>query len=180
MDSIVRPMRTLSSLPTFGLDDLGIPGDLWIEIAVKLDPLDVLILSETCRTLYSLLTEKSVWIRVLRIVVRSLGSFIPSYSLSSMSVRELQRAAAGPYRWRRIGERGVSHTDSLSPESVITKSLRKWEISVDEVKLVPGGRFAVTRTTEQSPETGEAFPRTITLWDLGLPGVARQAPMRRV
>ena len=76
-----------------------------------------------------------------------------------------------------MGERGIAHTDLPSTGFPVPKLLRKWDISVDEVTLVPGGRFAITRTAEEGAESGKACPEIIALWDLGLPGsTTPQAP----
>lgn len=126
--------------------------------------------SQTCRILNALLTERTLWMRVLRSVFQRLGPFIPSYSVRSMSSQELQRAATGPWRWKTIGTEFLT-TSLKSADTVPPRRVRDVEITPRCVRLIPGGRFMVTLSLQsQSTPPDEVCPATVTLWDIGLPG----------
>ncbi|TEB21909.1 hypothetical protein FA13DRAFT_87032 [Coprinellus micaceus] len=112
--------------------------------------------------------------------MRQVGPFIPSYSLSSMSVRELQRAATGPQRRKRIPHaKAVPHADAdlANGTHLNPKLLRRCDVHYDCIHLVPGGRFVVTLKIEQDDHDGDVSSLTVVLWDNGPPGDASYTQM---
>ncbi|TEB22201.1 hypothetical protein FA13DRAFT_1519559 [Coprinellus micaceus] len=138
-----------SDAPSF--ECIGLPGDLWIEVALDADPLDVMSLSQTCRILHSLLSEGSVWKAILREDMRRNGPFIVSYSLDELTLDELQRAATRSERWRRFSIKRALSPGAWNMDATLEtgKSLRDCsDVRPTNAnltqRLIPGGRFLLT------------------------------------
>ncbi|TEB24783.1 hypothetical protein FA13DRAFT_1287121 [Coprinellus micaceus] len=96
-----------------GIAQADVPRDVWLEIVVHLEAPDVLSLQSSCKLLHDALREKPVWISVLqRGCVRD-GVYFPSYPVTEMDVRRLERAALGPYRLYRLVESRSAHRTIL-------------------------------------------------------------------
>jgi len=170
------------SLKAFDFSEL--PPELWHEIFSLIDPLNLLTLSEvsfqrtfnwtyadclacsphqTCRSMRRLVTDKSVWVRILEGVALKYDVFPPTYPIPSMDLAQLQRASLCPSRWDRLVDRhsvppSGTQPDPVSPLDTITAPMPgNWHY------LTPGGRFMVS---------GSTLCSKIQLWDLGLPGTA--------
>ncbi|TEB27175.1 hypothetical protein FA13DRAFT_961209 [Coprinellus micaceus] len=160
-----------SDAPSF--ECIGLPGDLWIEVALDADPLDVMSLSQTCRILHSLLSEGSVWKAILRKDMRRNGPFIVSYSLDELTLGELQRAATRSERWRRFSIKRALSPGAWNMDATLEtgKSLRDCsDVRPTNAnltqRLIPGGRFLLTSGVSNPYYDGESTAQ-MTLWDLG-------------
>jgi hypothetical protein len=120
-----------------------------------------------------MLHQRGVWVPVLRSFCLREGLFQLSYSFEKMDLGALQRAALGPYRWKRLIEKhhandikGVPNVTELKPIST-TNLPNAWPYehgwSTTGLYLVPGGRFLLT--TRKS---------VLQLWDNGPVGEAHR------
>lgn len=142
---------------------------------------------QVCRDLYSFLSTREVWTRVLRSASRRHGVFLPTDPVSEagMTIGQIQRAASRPERWRNLvcrraaplglwGENPPTPQD-LDEHPTITPTserasfpLRSWRLH-----LVPGGRFLVVLALPADHSRWfPAAPTTVVLsiYDLGNPG----------
>ena len=139
---------------------------------------------QTCQTLRSIVSQTQAWKEILRLVMRSHGYFMVSYSLDDMSLRDLQRAATGPDRWKKFALTNArSKVQEFSSMSNAEKHVKLSTGTTERgllrmghtYRLIPGGRFLLVADVSQGgePETMESFA-TVTLWDLhpqgNLPG----------
>lgn len=96
--------------------------------------------------------------------------FLPSYSIDSMDLVELQRAATRSLRWAHLAQRYSVlagdlklSSDGIKPVSSITMDSRRSQDSTSQSFLVPGGRFLFL--IANSP-----MDRFVDLWGLGSAG----------
>ncbi|TEB21891.1 hypothetical protein FA13DRAFT_1741431, partial [Coprinellus micaceus] len=145
-----------------------------------------------CREVYSFLSTREVWTRVLRLVCCRHGVFLPTYPASEMTVEQLQRAASMPERWRDLVRRRAApfglwdehpptrrrdqdeHPTIMPTLEGTFFPLRHWRLH-----LVPGGKFLAVLTL---PDRSSSYPAGTTtvilsIYDLVEPGSTyRQVP----
>jgi len=131
------------------------PLDLQITICVLLHPSDILALRKTCRALEHATRQRIVWVAVLHRVCLDNTLFLPSFPISDMSERELERAAMRPRRWIELCD-GLQKEDPTFCEMLHSQTTRNIEDAGKiEFFIVPGGRYLVT--------AGDG----LSVWDLG-------------
>ncbi|KAJ3523354.1 hypothetical protein NMY22_g11476 [Coprinellus aureogranulatus] len=169
------------------MDNMHLPADVWLEAITDANPSDVVSLSQTCRTMRSLLSTKPVWIRILRDLMRKYGRFAPAPSLEEMTVEELQKAALAPWRWRTLMQTNISPSANPDPsDQVEPKVIREWlnapSEDLSDYRLVPGGRYLVTSQIAAAPPLNNSrrWHVCIVLWDLGRPCAASSVQPTRL
>ncbi|TEB21426.1 hypothetical protein FA13DRAFT_131236 [Coprinellus micaceus] len=194
----------------------GLPHDIWSEIAELLSALDIFSLSQVrstdpssrkaflysvtiiedasqaCRELYSSLSRRDMWIRVLRAVCRCRGVFLPTYPVSEMSLEQLRSASSRPERWHDLVRKRAAPFGSWDDYPSIIQNLTEhpaitpthageiWSLPTGHwVKhLVPGGRFFMVLApsddvadSRDTSEKAETMAVVLSIYDLGVPGV---------
>ncbi|KAF6757437.1 hypothetical protein DFP72DRAFT_891147 [Ephemerocybe angulata] len=150
-------------------EDEELPNDVWFEVAILLEPQDLLCMKLVCRALYSIFADQELWKYVLHAVCRRHFVFLPSFPIDDMNATELQRAALGPYRWGKLLERNSRH--SVKKENLaLVRPMKENDYPLRTTRqskkfLVPGGRYLVVAHTE-----------SVDLWDLGPVGRAPLSP----
>ncbi|KAF6745804.1 hypothetical protein DFP72DRAFT_1076953 [Ephemerocybe angulata] len=146
-------MNALETMAGF----LDLSTELQFKLAEYLDPLDVKAVGDTCRTLYTVMSTRSIWENKLRRTLKLGG--IPEATLSvpicEMDVVELRSHC----RWDMLMSLLGRSRAPLKPEN--THILDDGVFGVEDqtsdyARLVPGGRYAISKSDE-----------TIKLWDLG-------------
>ncbi|KAJ3513088.1 hypothetical protein NMY22_g15146 [Coprinellus aureogranulatus] len=172
-------MKLAMSIDTPFRLELHLPEDVWDEIVSKLEPLDVMALSKTCKTLDVLLSRRDMWSRILRAVCQQRGVFTPTYPAADMDLLQIQRAASRPERWAKVLRDNaapfydLAKTPQLSP---VTPE-RPLELRPTGLRhLVPGGRFLIDLVLEERDRVSGVTRAWIHLWDLGIPTVTSQKP----
>ncbi|KAF6757439.1 hypothetical protein DFP72DRAFT_234275 [Ephemerocybe angulata] len=152
-------MATISQPPQ--KDDL--PADIWFEIAILLEPRDLLTMKLVCTALYKMFTDLDLWKYVLHAVCHRHSLFVPSFPIDDMNIGELQRAALGPHRWSKLLERNalplVDKKSGPLLEPLVENDYPFGITTASRQFLVPGGRFLVIASRE-----------SLGIWDLGTPG----------
>lgn len=125
---------------------------------------------QVTRALHDLLSDRGIWVILLKFKCYQYRLFLPSYSIDSMDLVQLQRAATRPLRWARLVQRhsvlagGLKlSSEGIKPVSSITMDSRRSQGSTSQSFLVPGGRFLFL--IADSP-----MDRLVDLWDLGSAG----------
>ncbi|KAF5331945.1 hypothetical protein D9611_008974 [Ephemerocybe angulata] len=173
--------------------DIIIPNELWCEAFTHLEPFEVLSLGQVSRAFHALISEKSVWITILRTVCDKHKLFKPSYPVHEMDLVQLQRAALGPRLVRQCLTRGGVPTEYLAQanevrpvstlrlkvlsQASLAKPLEPGVLWLHRRHLVPGGRFLIQvrfNGLKSNQEVIEATGTTyfVELWDLGVSGSA--------
>ncbi|KAF5332777.1 hypothetical protein D9611_005156 [Ephemerocybe angulata] len=160
-----------------------LPLELWSETFVYAEPGDVLSLGKTCHALHAVVSNKSIWIKLLHIVCQKHDLSEPSYPVLEMSVPQLQRAAMGPHLFKRLilnrskAVRQIEEAQELIPKTIVpldnaltvpegqNRGMREEHYR----QLVPGGRFMIQATKGLWSSDRSSF--VVGLWDLGMPGV---------
>ncbi|KAF5309700.1 hypothetical protein D9611_014714 [Ephemerocybe angulata] len=136
---------------------LDLSTELHFKIAEYLDTVDIKVVGDTCRTLYTVMSTRSIWENKLRRTLKLGG--IPEATLRvpicEMDVVELRSHC----RWDMLMTLLGRSRAPLKPQN--THILDDGVFGVEDgtsdyARLVPGGRYAITKTDE-----------TIKLWDLG-------------
>ncbi|TEB21871.1 hypothetical protein FA13DRAFT_1741406 [Coprinellus micaceus] len=71
--------------------ELDLPKELWIEIVLEIAPRDAVALSQVCQLLHDLLSDRDLWIKVLRAVVcQRDGIFSGTYPVADMDLGQIQ------------------------------------------------------------------------------------------
>ncbi|KAF5319786.1 hypothetical protein D9611_012887 [Ephemerocybe angulata] len=152
------------------------PKELWVqEVFEILDPVDILSLSETCRSLHKLIIQKSIWVRILRTMCKRHGLFMASYPVATMDIARLQRACMGPRHWDRLIQKHSFSSEDLGKGFASSRlpPTSKVDLS-DDVPLglgsylVPGGRFLVAARGEVNSSNGSSSA-FVNILDLGIP-----------
>ena len=111
------------------------------------------------------------------------GPFIVEYSIEKMTLGDLQRAATGPERWKRLLKaKATASTSGAETGKLSPSTLRAWTLlpTVRPIcHLVPGGRFLVTGGASLRPHMppGQREPiLSLDLWDLGCPFMKNNTP----
>ncbi|KAF6752673.1 hypothetical protein DFP72DRAFT_904518 [Ephemerocybe angulata] len=172
--------------------EMILPQELWCETFAYSKPYDVLMLSQTCRALHIVVSQRSVWVEILMRLCDRYGLFKPSYPVHEMDLTQLQRAALGPTLFQRVLKRGAVPADTLNQARELkvrsvhglgnfisgtgvppnSGSGDRW---IFYRHLVPGGRFlAQVRQSRTCSAFGNNF--VIELWDLGMAGQSPLAP----
>ncbi|KAF6764494.1 hypothetical protein DFP72DRAFT_423751 [Ephemerocybe angulata] len=73
---------------------LSLDSKIYLLICSRLDPLDLLRLSQTCTKMHSLITQKPVWQQALKTTCFRNALFESSFPLDLMTIEDLKRAAA--------------------------------------------------------------------------------------
>ncbi|KAF5338877.1 hypothetical protein D9611_008794 [Ephemerocybe angulata] len=145
------------------LDEGVLPADLWFEIAIIVEPRDLLAMKLVCKALHEMFADRELWKYVLHDVCHRHSIFLPSYPIDDMSLTELQRAALGPYRWARLLKRKANpsiRTESTRLLKPLKENNHPLGVAPNSLQfLVPGGRFLFI-----------AQRHSLDLWDLGVVG----------
>ncbi|KIM91317.1 hypothetical protein PILCRDRAFT_810578 [Piloderma croceum F 1598] len=130
--------------------------DIIVHIFSFVQPLDIIPVRQTCKTLSYASRERIVWMNALRRVCARHGVFAPTFPIADMTVLQLEHSATSPTRLLARIRRDLP-TGSIQP--MCTRMLTKLPATsaFHDTILVPGGRFLFTR----SPGN------IIELWDLG-------------
>lgn len=177
-------------------DDDGLPADIWIEIALDSEPLDVISVSQvrirafrfgtlvegqnigtlqTCKRLHSILADRSTWKAILQEVMRRNGPFMVSSPPDGLTVDDLKKAATRPSRWRGCAVMSPSQsrsTGSTVGAAIPTRNsfaaLRPPNAKASTYRFIPGGRFLLHGLSRVHVDT-PGLPSTfeVILWDLG-------------
>ncbi|TEB27166.1 hypothetical protein FA13DRAFT_1794984 [Coprinellus micaceus] len=86
-----------------------LPDDIWLEIAAEAEPLDLLFLSQCCRSLYLLFSDKETWTKILRSVMHDCGPFIVEYSRRN----DVEHSPTCRDRARKVEEAPSSESGSV-------------------------------------------------------------------
>ncbi|KAF6753674.1 hypothetical protein DFP72DRAFT_901198 [Ephemerocybe angulata] len=140
---------------------LSLPEDVLMEVLAPARPIDILALGQTCKAVYRVTSERIVWERKLRNLVKHRNLYAPSLCPHDSTLGALQRTLL-----KRL---------SVPPEALegsATELIREKTAVYFEpdsgtpyLCLVPGGRYLFTGL-----EKGRD-PLTIKLWDLGPVGM---------
>ncbi|KAF5338639.1 hypothetical protein D9611_012753 [Ephemerocybe angulata] len=142
----------MSRFNAFGSDHL--PNDVVMQLMHQLDPLDIVSMRMTCRTMNIASHARIVWICALSRLCEMQGIMEDTFPIDDMSDRELEHAATAPYKFLGLfGDKREGY--DLRPASMWTLGF-PGPSSIAEVFLVPGGRFLFLQENQM-----------ISLWDLG-------------
>ncbi|KAF9001158.1 hypothetical protein BDQ17DRAFT_1542917 [Cyathus striatus] len=137
---------------------LDLPYDVHLQI-LDLIPVinDMLSVLKTCRKMYNLESERSVYINILKKVCAQDRIFFPSITpVSTMGISELKSVAMKPYRFLSVLDQSIPGSKL---KAVTTRALRLGlnfqEKFTTGIFLVPGGRYLFVFYKDE-----------ITLWDL--------------
>ncbi|KAF6752091.1 hypothetical protein DFP72DRAFT_906087 [Ephemerocybe angulata] len=152
------------------------PKELWVqEVFEMLEPVDILSLSETCRSLHKLIIQKSIWVRILRTMCKRHGLFMASYPVATMDIARLQRACMGPRRWDRLIQKHSFSSEDLGKGFTSSRLPPSSKVDLgDDVPLglgsylVPGGRFLVAPRGEVNSSNGSSST-IVKILDMGVP-----------
>ena len=133
--------------------------------------------AQVSSTFRDLISDHNLWARILQRVCAVDSLFLPSYPISSMSTKELQRAALAPSLWRkRISKNVIQDLDKYyeSIDASVQRDTRthpepllvKDDFYIGDAFLVPGGRFVIAAAWRERP---------LYLYDLGPLGSAKGA-----
>ncbi|KAI5887410.1 uncharacterized protein SCHCODRAFT_02692158, partial [Schizophyllum commune H4-8] len=134
-----------------------------INLMHLMDPLDIIRLRQTCKTLYSATKKRAVWVDQMKSMCAANKVFAPTFDIERMSLDALERASTAPARFFRLlvnppeepedGSNPFSTREIFLPtpparSSKTTRrraSLASPDSAPDDefrsVCLVPGGRF---------------------------------------
>ncbi|KAJ7136657.1 hypothetical protein C8R44DRAFT_767599 [Mycena epipterygia] len=134
-----------------------LPVDVLIVIMRFITPNDILALRKVSKSISHITRERSVWIDALRRVSIQHDVYAPSFTLTEMSINELEYAATACRRFSsHLRNEFLQHrtvwplyTQYLEP----TAGRRE---DFDHLRFLPGGRFLLT-----------SCGCTLQLWDLG-------------
>ncbi|EDR03794.1 uncharacterized protein LACBIDRAFT_331240 [Laccaria bicolor S238N-H82] len=140
-----------------------LPLDLLLHLFSFLDPLHIIALRKTCRTLHEATLQRQVWLNTLRRVCVANSVFAPSFPLTEMTLLELEHAAVVPSLWRSIGS--AKHDDQpyrtkrtlRGPTSHGDDGITTWGDTLSDLFLVPGGRYLIL-----------FFDHLMSVYDLGI------------
>ncbi|KAJ2913313.1 hypothetical protein MD484_g7094, partial [Candolleomyces efflorescens] len=148
---------------------LELPPELLNEILGHLKPKDILSVCSACKALRSMLSERTVWILILRLVCQQDGVYLSSYNLDDMGAQELRLAAMGRYRWGQLLEHNClgPTKEDFADRNVLDPAYGPTELFAvareshggPNLFLIPGGRYLVTVNLDY-----------VRLVDLGIPG----------
>ncbi|TRM56494.1 hypothetical protein BD626DRAFT_519368 [Schizophyllum amplum] len=168
--------ETVSSEPK-SCQLLNLPSELLVKIIGNLHPDDIKAIGKACRLIHAITALKEVWLSATRRICSEHNIFEPSFELPAMNIRQLDRIASAPRRFRSLLAAGVPYRH-LRP--VTTRDTELLEPRGDPpvspndgfrtVCLVPGGRFVVAQSTEH-----------LHIWDLGswIHAAPKKIPSRR-
>ncbi|RXW21460.1 hypothetical protein EST38_g4395 [Candolleomyces aberdarensis] len=144
-----------------------IPDDIWKEIAVLLDAFDILSLSMVSRTPHNSLSNRGIWVELLKIMCRKYKLFLLSFAPDSMDIVELKRAVFGNCRWTHLIQRHSLPYKHLERGWKCVQPASRSRVGYSgrfiAQFLVPGGRFLFVNTSNDV----EVY---VKLWDLGSAG----------
>ncbi|KAH8836118.1 hypothetical protein DL96DRAFT_109007 [Flagelloscypha sp. PMI_526] len=146
-------------MPSQGLTQL--PADILIEIFLGISAFSRLSLRQTCKILYNLSKERTLWILCLKKIITECGLFCPSFQYSKMTNEQMESAANMQLRLRCNLAQGRT-----SAENVPVSPLLPLDILSTQFSLVPGGRFLVS-----------FYDSLLQLWDLGIVGCGSLEPL---
>lgn len=134
----------------------GLGREIYLLISRFLNPLDIISLGQTCRSLSRLLSDRKVWVNCLHDMCIANRLFLPTFPISEMSIHQLQHAVTAPARMLSIltGPR-KSNRDVIEPFQTCKLFFGK-SSSLAGITLLPGGRFLVAGVGED-----------LGIWDLG-------------
>ncbi|KAF6764469.1 hypothetical protein DFP72DRAFT_871968 [Ephemerocybe angulata] len=136
----------------------NLPMDIVFQILQHLDPLDIVAMRATSRSLHVATSERIVWLSVLDRICEHYGIFKPTFPFEEMSLAQLEHAAFSSSRFVKTVQRFDPGPlgDNCAPvyQHRTIKSPRNAD-GKGRLFLIPGGRFLLTSGTE------------IRLWDLG-------------
>lgn len=143
-------------LKTSGSADVlsPLPLDLLLHLFSFLDPLDIIALRKTCKTLHEATLQRQVWLNTLRRVCVANSVFAPSLPFMEMTLLELEHAAVIPSLWRSISSANKPLPEGddqpyrtkrilLGPTSHGDDGITTWGDTLDDLLLVPGGRYLI-------------------------------------
>ncbi|KAH6918158.1 hypothetical protein BKA70DRAFT_1214144 [Coprinopsis sp. MPI-PUGE-AT-0042] len=139
--------------------------DVWLIIAAFLQPYDLLALRKTCSFLYEVTQRRALWLAVARRMTQSHGLLSSSFPFQKLSLDELEHLALSPSRMEKLILSTSSSDRNPTARPVQTRCMSlcrnhsgdELDMEVDDLHLLPGGRFLLTH------HTGDG----IYLWDLG-------------
>ncbi|KAJ3501594.1 hypothetical protein NMY22_g18872 [Coprinellus aureogranulatus] len=172
---------------TLAVDEIHLPADVWLEIVLDTQPLDVIALSQTCRAMHTVLSTKPVWMDILRNLMSKYGRFVVPFCHEDMALQTLQKAATCSQRWKRLKDRSAILPEKPLPAVQLQpKLVKEWQDAPRQTMagncyLTPGGRFLITSQLDAAPPQ-DGLPKwkaCIVLWDMGSPFSATgDQPMR--
>jgi hypothetical protein len=131
-----------------------------------------------CQLLHDLLSDRDLWIKILRAVCQRDGIFSGTYPVADMDLGQIQLAAVRSKRWRKLIRRNAISSSVLFAAERIqpVHPGRSWPIGAASVyaqkHLVPGGRFLITFSEGQPSDAASTMKNVVLqVYDLGPPGV---------
>ena len=129
-------------------------------------------IKQTCKALYPLTRDRSVWAHAVRKMCSERALFAPTYDLTQTSRLHLEHAATAPRRFFKL-LMNIGSLDLQDAQKVHAISKRLLELRLPrsraanfglnvrenafrEFHLLPGGRFLLARSSE-----------SVHFWDLG-------------
>ncbi|KAJ7016004.1 hypothetical protein C8F04DRAFT_626851 [Mycena alexandri] len=143
-----------------------VPMDTLIHIQSFMDPLDIIALRQSSKTLASATLHRIVWMDALRRVCAGHEVSVLTYPIEKMSLRDLEHAATSPARFiAQISKDWSSRADGGLVPAFSTRLLQPRLPKLTPghlgelllMRLVPGGRYLVTTS-----DIGR-----MSIWDLG-------------
>ncbi|KAI4526787.1 hypothetical protein K525DRAFT_188364 [Schizophyllum commune Loenen D] len=154
------------------IDLLSLPQEIILHIIDFAPPYDILSLRKTCKALYPITRDRSVWVHAVRKMCTERALFAPTYDLIQTSRLRLEHAATAPRRFFELlmnsGSLDLQDAQKLHAISKRLLELRlprssaanlgfnARENTFREFHLLPGGRFLLARSSE-----------SVHFWDLG-------------
>ncbi|KAF8156055.1 hypothetical protein B0H34DRAFT_715972 [Crassisporium funariophilum] len=126
-----------------------LPLDLLIVIFGYLHPCDILNMRKTCKALCLATSVRIVWVDALHRMCIDNEVFRPSFSVSTMSISQLEHAATAPRRFitstiRHSEKYGTSEIRPSYHIQYIAPSVSPELVAPRALYLVPGGRYLIS------------------------------------
>ncbi|KAJ3505205.1 hypothetical protein NMY22_g17663 [Coprinellus aureogranulatus] len=137
----------------------SLPNELLFRTMAELEPLDLIHLSQVCRKISQVVSQRSVWEKVFQAVCQKARIFRPSFHpVDTLSIDTLRKGSLKP---TILAQTLTSDWGILPAKETVLElnSLFEERMRHLAVHLVPGGRYVIGATE-----------RCLSLWDLGLPG----------
>ncbi|KAF5334757.1 hypothetical protein D9611_012937 [Ephemerocybe angulata] len=149
---------------------VSLPEDVIMEVLASAMPIDILTLGQTCKAVFEVTSERIVWERKLRELVKHRNLYAPSLHPHDSTLGALQRIVSGIHLWEKLLKRlsvPPEPLEGLSTELIRDKMAVYFEphSGIPDIYLVPGGRYLFTSLA------GRRDSPTIKLWDLGPVGM---------
>ena len=144
----------------------ALPAEIKLLVAYELHRFqDLIAMFQTCKSAYSLNSNRSLWTKYLECLCREHHIFLPSWNISTATLAELRSLSSRPTRFERaIREGRLSQRSPIHLHAMADHEIKR---HYSDAKLIPGGRWLVT-VGKSWLHNGVIFSG-LDLWEIGHP-----------